>query len=69
MQPLSAQVELVTTDEVMDDDMVDEVCGGVVVRLAGYIMEETEEDEEEKLSLVRRERRSKARSDTSSLAA
>lgn len=71
LQLVSAQAEPTINDEVVDADLVDEVeCGGIS-KLAKYVMEDMEEDEEEEeeLSLVHREWRSKAQSDSSSLAA
>lgn len=70
MLPVLAQAELALGDDVVDADLVDDVEGGGVARPARYVVEEAEEDEdeEEELPLVRREVRSKARSDASSLA-
>jgi hypothetical protein len=69
MQLVSAQPEPVIADVVVDADMIVEVEGGGVAKLARYVVEEADEDEEEdELSLVRCERRSKVRSDASSLA-
>ena len=68
---MTAQAELNADDDVVDASLVDDVEGGSVVKMTWYVVEEVEEDEEEEedvLPLVQCEQRSKARSDTSSLA-
>jgi hypothetical protein len=71
MQPMSTQAKLDISDDVVDAGLVDDVEGGGMVKTVRYVGEEMEEDDDddEVLPLVRRERRSKAQSDASSLVA
>lgn len=46
MQPVFTQVELAAVDEAIDDDLAGEVGGGGVARVARFIVEEVEEEEE-----------------------
>jgi hypothetical protein len=70
MEPVPAQTKLAIGGDVVDDDLVDDVEGGGVVKTARYIVEEMGEDEEEEevFPLVLHERHSKTRNDASSLA-
>jgi hypothetical protein len=60
MQQVSTQARPVVSNEVRDDDLIDEVEGLGVARSARYVVEEAEEDEEEekeeKLLLIHHER-------------
>jgi hypothetical protein len=56
-------------DDVVDAGLEDVVEGGHRVKTTRFVAEEEDEEEEEVLPLVRRERRSKSRSNTSSLVA
>ena len=69
LQPVTAPVASNLDDDIVGADLEDVMEGGSGVWAGRYEVEEgDEEEEEETLPLVRRERRSKACGDTSSLA-
>jgi hypothetical protein len=68
LQPVTALVAPNLDDDIVGAGLEDVMEGGSGVWAGRYEVEEGDDEEEEMLPLVRRERRSKACGDTSSLA-